>query len=108
MKILFDQGTPVPLRQYLPHSEAVTAFELGWHTLTNGELLSAAEAEGFEVFVTTDQNLRYQQNLPERKIAIVVLLSTSWPRIKLAADRIARSISLAGAGDYVEIEIPQA
>lgn len=64
MKILFDQGTPVPLRRSLPKHEVATAFERGWAALQNGELLSAAEAEGFEVLVTTDQNLRYQQNLP--------------------------------------------
>jgi hypothetical protein len=63
VKILFDQGTPVPLRQALARHDVVTAYERGWQSLQNGELLSAAEAEGFEAIVTTDQNLRYQQNL---------------------------------------------
>ena len=79
MKILFDQGTPVPLRRYLrPHMIDTTA-ERGWSTVTNGELLNLAEQEGYAVVVTTDQNLRYQQNLIERKLGIVVLMSASWP-----------------------------
>ena len=61
MLVLFDQGTPVPIRRSLSHHTVRTAFELGWHTLANGELLSAAERAGYEVFVTTDRNLRHQQ-----------------------------------------------
>ena len=61
MRILFDQGTPVPLRKILTSHQVETAFERGWSTLTNGELLAAAEQEGFEVFVTTDRNLQDQQ-----------------------------------------------
>jgi predicted nuclease of predicted toxin-antitoxin system len=61
MKILFDQGTPVPLRRHLPRHDVATAAEMDWSQLTNGELLAAATEAGFEVLVTTDQNLRYQQ-----------------------------------------------
>jgi len=68
VRILLDQGTPVPLRRALPDHSVVTAHEKGWATLTNGELLAAAEGS-FDVFVTTDQNLRYQQNLTERRLA---------------------------------------
>jgi len=57
MRILFDQGTPVPLRGALSSHTVVTAFELSWHNLANGELLQTAEADGFEVIVTTDQRL---------------------------------------------------
>lgn len=77
MRVLFDQGTPVPLRKFLNPHEVETVFERGWSTLTNGDLLGRAEAEGFEVFVTTDKNLRNQQNLSGRRIAIVALSSTS-------------------------------
>ena len=73
MRILFDQGTPVPLRQSLSAHSVSTAYELGWATLKNGELLSSAEERGFEVLITTDTNLRYQQNLAVRRIAVVVL-----------------------------------
>lgn len=105
MKILFDQGTPVPLRRHLGEHDVATAAEMGWSQLTNGELLAAATDGGFEVFVTTDQNLRYQQNLRNRTIAIVVLMSASWPRIEKRADKIARAINAFEKGDYIEVEI---
>jgi hypothetical protein len=72
MRILFDQGTPAPLRHALAPHEVSTAFELGWSNLENGDLLRAAEGR-FEVFITTDQNLRYQQNLTGRQLAIMAL-----------------------------------
>jgi predicted nuclease of predicted toxin-antitoxin system len=105
VKILFDQGTPVPLRKHLSGHEVVTAFEKTWSHLKNGELLQQAEDEGFEVIVTTDQNLRCQQNLQERKIAIVVLLSTSWPKIQKNLIAVVKSINSATIGDYLEIVI---
>jgi len=105
MKVLFDQGTPVPLRRYLADHNVATAAELEWSQLTNGELLAAATEAGFEVLVTTDQNLRYQQNLKNRTIAIVVLMSASWPRIKKRADNIAQTINALGKSDYIEVEI---
>lgn len=105
MKVLFDQGTPVPLRRYLPDHNVATAAELEWSQLTNGELLAAATEAGFEVFVTTDQNLRYQQNLKNRMIAIVVLMSASWPRIEKRADSIVQTINALGKSDYIEVEI---
>ena len=76
MRVLFDQGTPAPLRQALVGHVVETAYELGWATLKNGELISAAEAAGFEDLVTTDKNLKYQQNLTARTISIVVLVAT--------------------------------
>jgi predicted nuclease of predicted toxin-antitoxin system len=105
MKILFDQGTPVPLRRHLDDHEVATAAEMDWSQLTNGELLAAATEAGFEVLVTTDQNLRYQQDLKERTIAVVVLMTTSWPRISKQADKVATAIEGAGSGDYIEVEI---
>ena len=106
MRILFDQGTPVPLRESLPHHEVSTAFERGWSKLKNGELLDAAEREGFEVLVTTDSNLRFQQNLVARRIAIVALLSTSWPRIEQAIAAVVGAIAATTPGSYTEVEIP--
>ena len=105
MKILFDQGTPVPLRDYLSSHSIDTAYELGWSQLRNGELLSEAEQHGYEIFITTDRNLKYQQNLSEREIAIVVLLSTSWPRIQLKIEIIQEVVNSVVVGDYIEIEI---
>jgi hypothetical protein len=73
MLILFDQATPVPIRAYLVEHTVRTAWQQGWSTLRNGDLLLAAEEAGFEVLLTTDKNIRYQQNLSTRRIAIVVL-----------------------------------
>lgn len=82
MKVLFDQGTPAPLRKHLTSHDVDTVYENGWSQLENGKLLVQAENSGYEVFVTTDQNLKYQQNLTTRQISIVVLTSTSWPQIQ--------------------------
>jgi predicted nuclease of predicted toxin-antitoxin system len=105
MKILFDQGTPVPLRRHLPRHDVATAAEMDWSQLTNGELLAAATEAGFEVLVTTDQNLRYQQNLKDRRIAVVVLMTASWPRISKQADKVAAAIEGVRSGDYIEVEV---
>lgn len=102
MKILFDQGTPVPLRQLLIGHEVRTAFEMGWSGLDNGDLLAAAEAS-FDAFVTTDQSLRYQRNLSGRRIAILVLPTTSWPRIQKQSARIVVALDALQAGGYVEL-----
>jgi hypothetical protein len=106
MRVLFDQGTPVPLRLALFGHQVATAYELGWATLKNGELLRAAEDQGFEVLVTTDSNLRYQQNLMARRIAVVVLTTTSWPRIREAVGHVVAAVDSACIGSYAEVRIP--
>ena len=105
MRILFDQGTPVPLRKYLTEHSVTIAYEEGWSNLSNGDLLKSAEDKGYQIFVTTDRNLRYQQNLSDRQMAIVVLLSTSWPRIRTQTDKVCGVINEIKLGDYVEISI---
>lgn len=106
MRVLFDQGTPVPLRLALSGHSVSTAYELGWATLTNGDLLQSAEAQGFGVLVTSDTNLRYQQNLAARRIAIVVLSTTSWPRIRLVVEQVAAAVNSATVGSYIEVSVP--
>ena len=83
-------------------------YERGWSTLKNGELLTAAETQGFQVLVTTDTNLKYQQNLASRAIAIVVLSTTSWPRIKAAAEPVVAAVAAATPGSYTEVIVPGA
>jgi len=100
VKILFDQGTPAPLRSELPRHIVATAFEKGWAALSNGDLLAKAEQE-FDLLLTTDQNLRYQQNLANRRIAILVLPTTSWPKIQSHAREIAGAVDQIKAGAYV-------
>jgi hypothetical protein len=102
MNILFDQGTPVPLRTHLLGHSVSTAFELGWSQLINGDLLAKAESK-FDVFVSTDKNLRYQQNLTGRKLAIVILPFTSWPKLLRHAAVIARVVDSLRPGDYIEL-----
>ena len=106
MRVLFDQGTPVPLRKHLTAHQVTTTFELDWNNLKNGELLQMAEENGFSVLVTTDQNLRYQQNLMGRKIAIVVLTTTSWPRIERVVASVAKAVDSAAPSRYVEVPVP--
>jgi hypothetical protein len=106
VRVLFDQGTPVPLRQALPGHSISTAYELGWSRLRDGELLRCAEAEGFEVLVTTDMRLRYQQNLAACQIAVVALSTTSWPRIRNVVERVAAAVDAAVVGAYTEVPIP--
>jgi hypothetical protein len=102
--VLIDQGTPAPLRHALVGHTVETAYERGWSSLKNGELIAVAESVGFGVFVTTDKNLKYQQNLPQRSIAIVVLHTTSWPRIQKSLPQIAAAVATAAKGSYCEIE----
>lgn len=102
MRILFDQGVPAPLRDFLDCHTVATAYEKGWAALENGELLRSAEGE-FDALVTTDRSLRYQQNLAGRRLAILVLPTTSWPKIKARATEVAEAVSGLRPGDYSEL-----
>jgi hypothetical protein len=93
VKILFDQGVPKPLQAQLPAHEVSRAFQLGWANKKNGELLALAEAAGFELLVTTDQNLLHQQNLRRWKNAVFILGRGNWPEIKPHTARIATAIN---------------
>ena len=106
MRILSDQATPVPLRSYLSGHNVFTAAQQGWHELRNGDLLKAAEDEGFEVLVTTDKNMQYQQNLSNRKIAVVVLGKGNWPLIEPHVQKVVAAVNAARTGSLVEVDIP--
>jgi hypothetical protein len=106
MRVLFDQATPVPIRSFLTGHEVRTAAQQGWDTLKNGDLLAAAESEGFDVLLTTDKNMRYQQNLSGRRIAVVVLGLQQWPSLRPHVQRVAEAIRSATPGSYTEIEFP--
>ena len=102
MKILFDQGTPAPLRRELPGHTISTTAELGWSDLSNGTLLRTADG-AFEAFITTDQSIRHQQNLSGIKLAILVLPTTSWPRIQQHIAEIVGAVTALRPGDFVEL-----
>ncbi len=106
MLILFDHGTPAPLGSFLTDHIVKKTKDLGWDTMTNGELLKAAEEAGFDVFLTTDKNIRYQQNLADRNIAILVLGNSRWPIVQQHVERVVAAIALAKPGIFKEIEIP--
>ena len=106
MRVLFDQGTPVPLRRALIGHTASTAFEMGWAELDNGDLLNAAEAM-FDALITTDQNLRHQQNLTGRRFAILVLPTTSWPVIQTRVAEVVAAVNELRAGELRELIFPR-
>ena len=107
MLVLFDNGTPRTLARFLIDRHMVTeAPARGWEELENGELLNQAEAAGFEVLVTTDKNLRYQQNLTGRKIAIVVLGQGRWTLIRPHPAKVVAAVNTASAGSFAEVDIP--
>jgi len=102
VRVLFDQGTPVPLRNYLGEHEVATAAEMGWSRLSNGELLDAAEKQ-FDLLITTDQAFRTQQNLAGRTLAVLVLPFASWPRLKPNAEKIVSRVTALRAGGCSEL-----
>jgi hypothetical protein len=106
MKILFDNGTPKPIAACLVGHEVTYARKIGWHELENGELIQRAEEAGYEVLLSTDKNIRYQQNLTGRKIALVILGNPQWPIVRLHLDRIAAVVDACTPGSYTEVEIP--
>ncbi|MFN0102638.1 MAG: hypothetical protein ACKV2U_11175 [Bryobacteraceae bacterium] len=107
MLVLFDNGTPRTLARFLIDHHTVTeARSRGWAELENGDLLSRAEAAGFEVLVTTDKNIGYQQNLSDRRIAVVVLGKGRWSLIEPHVSQVVAAVNGSKPGSYVEVDIP--
>lgn len=99
MLVLFDYGTPRGLARELPGHVIEFASSRGWDRLSNGDLIKAAEDSGFDVLLTTDANICYQQNLQDRRISIVVLTGTTkWSRVRTQCGRIASAVSAATPG----------
>ena len=108
MKILFDQGTPAPLRRSLAEHEVDTVFEKGWSRLKNGELLAAAILNRYEVLVSTDQSLRHQHDLRRIRLGIVALMTTSWPRISRNAPAVTRAVQEVQIGGLIDVRFDDA
>lgn len=108
MLVLFDQGTPVAIRNARPEHSIRTAYEQGWSALLNGELLREAEKAGLEVLLTTDKSLHLQQNLAGRSIAVVALGQARWSVLKAVLPQIAEAVrnALPGTCNLVEIPLP--
>jgi hypothetical protein len=106
MRVLFDQATPVPIRQFLIGHTVRTAAQQHWDTLQNGELLTVAEQAGFEVFLTTDKNIRSQQSMAGRAIAVVVVRVQQWPALRPHVALVAAAVNAATPGSFTEVDIP--
>ena len=105
MKILLDECVPWPMRKLLMGHECTNPFRCGWSGVTNGELLKLAENQ-FDLFITSDQNLRYQQNLTGRRIAILELSTNDLRRILTAGDAVVKATTSIKVGNYLQLEIP--
>lgn len=106
MLILFDHSTPAPLARYLTGHTIVEAKDRGWEKLSNGDLLAEAERAGFEVLLTADTGIAYQQNLKDRKIALVVLSGNRWRLVQRVLRKITLALDAAEPGSYTLIEVP--
>ncbi len=106
MPVLFDHSVPSPLTSYLIGHAVTEARDRGWDTLSNGELLAEAERAGFDVFLTADKNIQYQQNLTGRRLAVVVLSSPQWPLVRLHTEKVLAAVNAATPGSYREVQIP--
>lgn len=104
MKVLLDENMPHQLRAHLTNHETSTVAYLGWGGLKNGTLLDQAEQSGFDILVTGDLSLEYQQNLSARKVAIVSLSSHNWRIIKPHVAQIASSVDAAQPGTLARVE----
>lgn len=107
MRLLFDHNVPAPLRRLLPDLDIAFADELGWAAIANGELIDAAEGAGFEVLITADQNIRYQQNLVGRRISLLVLLTNNFAILQDNAAAIIAAVGQSGVGSYQEVAFPR-
>jgi hypothetical protein len=105
IRVLLDQNAPLGLRRVLAAYEVMAARDLGWATLTNGDLISTAEAAGFTILITCDRNIRYQQNLTGRRIALIELTTGAWPIVWHHVERIAASIAAVKPGSYTIVSI---
>jgi hypothetical protein len=105
MLILFDHVTPAGIARFLPAHTVTKAKDRGWDTLTNGDLLTVAEQAGFDVLLTADKNMRHQQNLEGRRIALVILSTPQWPIVRLHLGKIAAAVNAATAGSCAEVEL---
>jgi hypothetical protein len=105
LKILLDNGVPEGLRKALRPHLVLAARTLNWQTLSNGALLNAAEREGFDVLLTSDKNMAYQQNLKGRRICVLALSDSRWPNIKLRTGVVMTALETVTAGQFRVIEI---
>jgi predicted nuclease of predicted toxin-antitoxin system len=106
-RILLDHNLALDLRDLLPGHDVSHAVEMGWHQIGNGELLTIAEAAGFQIVITADQNIRYQQNLSGRRLSLVVVSTNHWPTLRGSIGLIMETLGLVTSGSYHEVAVEQ-
>jgi len=107
MRILLDQNTPVPLRDALVAHQDETAYERGWAELSNGDLIAQAESAGFDILITSDQNIPYQQNWAGRTLGLLVLSTNDWTRIRRFQARIVEAVNRMQRGICIRLDVPR-
>lgn len=106
MRVFLDNNVPAGVARILSHHSVSTSPQMGWTKVQNGMLLAEAESAGFAVMVTADQNIKYQQDLAKRTIALVVLGSNIWPIVSEYAAKIVAAVDAAKPGSFEFIEMP--
>jgi hypothetical protein len=106
VQVFLDHSAPAPLCEHLPGHEVTEAYRLGWARLQNGELIAAAESAGFQVLITADKNMQYQQNLAGRAIAIVILEQAQWPALRPHVSLVLDAVDSAKPGEFVRVTLP--
>jgi len=106
MRVLFDHNIPSGTARALIDHEVAEAVQRGWERISNGLLISNAEEAGFDVLLTADKRIRYQQNLKGRRLALVVVSNPTWRILQKYVDRITAAVNAATPGSYTEVEIP--
>ncbi len=102
-RILLDEGVPIGVRAFLMFYAVQTAAEMGWAGMINGDLIAAADAAGFAIMITADQNIRYQQNLSGRRLALIVLETNRWTTIRGGIDAVQAAVTAATDGSYASV-----
>jgi predicted nuclease of predicted toxin-antitoxin system len=105
MRIILDECVPWPMHRLLPQHSVTSVQAQGWSGIRNSELLRRAESD-FDLFITSDQNIRYQQNLAGQKIAILELSTNDLRRIRIAATLIEEAVNTIGSTEFRALEIP--
>ncbi len=106
MRVLFDHNVPSGAAQAFVAHEVTEAIQRGWERISNGALIANAEEAGFDVLLTADKRIRYQQNLKGRRIAVVVISNPTWRVLRKYLDRVTAAVNAAIPGSYAEVEIP--
>ncbi len=99
------ESVPIALRRLLTGHDARSVIYMGWSALKNGDLIAQAEAESFEILITADQNIRYQQNMTRRRLSVIVLDTNDWPTIRENYQRILEAVEACAAGGFIEVAI---